>query len=115
MQKARDSKQKRSGKVGSVMGGYTLSSDETTKMVVAYAFKHSFNTAISAKVSRLIGKDSQGAQFAQFAPTKNPKLPAAAQVIPPFLTGFARRIYAANFSFWAGVMPPMPMLGRSLL
>ena len=36
-------------------------------------------------------------------------------VIPPFLTGFARRIYAANFSFCAGVMPPMPMLGRSLL
>ena len=32
-------------------------------------------------------------------------------VIPPFLTGFARRIYAANFSFCAGVMPPMPMLG----
>ena len=49
-------------------------------------------------------------------------------VIPPFLTGCIRRIYAANFSFWAGVMPPMPrcpamvclqtmrgMLGRSLL
>ena len=52
---------------------------------------------------------------------------AAAMVLPPFLTGFARRIYAANFSFWAGVMPPMPALiglepmvpqlalGRSLL
>ena len=39
----------------------------------------------------------------------------AGMVIPPFLTGFARRIYAANFSFCAGVMPPMPMLGRSLL
>jgi integrase len=36
-------------------------------------------------------------------------------VIPPFLTGCIRRIYAALFSFWAGVMPPMPMLGRSLL
>lgn len=36
-------------------------------------------------------------------------------VIPPFLVGFWRRIYAANCSFWAGVMPPMPMFGRSWL
>ena len=36
-------------------------------------------------------------------------------VIPPFLTGCGRRTYAAIFSFIAGVMPPMPMLGRSLL
>lgn len=36
-------------------------------------------------------------------------------VIPPFLTGCIRRTYAAIFSFWAGVMPPMPMFGRSLL
>jgi hypothetical protein len=36
-------------------------------------------------------------------------------VIPPFLTGCSRRAYAAIFSFWAGVMPPIPMLGRSLL
>lgn len=36
-------------------------------------------------------------------------------VISPFLTGCIRRIYAAIFSFCAGVMPPMPMLGRSLL
>ena len=35
-------------------------------------------------------------------------------VIPPFLTGSKSRIYAA-FSFWIGVMPPMPMFGRSLL
>jgi hypothetical protein len=38
-----------------------------------------------------------------------------ARVIPPFLVGFWRRIYAANCSFWAGVMPPMPMFGRSWL
>ena len=38
-----------------------------------------------------------------------------AGVIPPFLTGCVRRIYAAIFSFWAGVMPPIPMFGRSLL
>ncbi len=37
------------------------------------------------------------------------------KVIPPFLVGWISRIYAALFSFWAGVMPPMPMLGRSLL
>lgn len=34
---------------------------------------------------------------------------------PPFLAGCMRRIYAAVFSFWAGVMPPMRMFGRSLL
>lgn len=36
-------------------------------------------------------------------------------VIFPFLTGCVRRIHAAIFSFCAGVMPPMPMFGRSLL
>lgn len=36
-------------------------------------------------------------------------------VIPPFLAGCIRRIHAAIFSFCAGVMPPMPMFGRSLL
>ena len=34
---------------------------------------------------------------------------------PPFLQGCIRRSCAAIFSFMAGVMPPMPMLGRSLL
>ncbi len=38
-----------------------------------------------------------------------------APIIPPFLTGLGGRIHAAIFSFCAGVMPPMPMLGRSLL
>ena len=36
-------------------------------------------------------------------------------VIPPFLMGLSRRIHATIFSFIAGDMPPMPMLGRSLL
>jgi PAS domain-containing protein len=36
-------------------------------------------------------------------------------VIPPFLTGSLSRIYAAMFSFCLGVMPPMAILGRSLL
>ena len=36
-------------------------------------------------------------------------------VIPPFLTGHIGRFHAAIFSFCAGVMPPMPILGRSLL
>ncbi|MGO4916624.1 transposase [Pseudogemmobacter sp. W21_MBD1_M6] len=35
--------------------------------------------------------------------------------IPGFLTGCIRRNHAAIFNFMAGVMPPMPMLGRSLL
>ncbi len=34
---------------------------------------------------------------------------------PPFLTGHGRRTYAAVFSFWAGVMSPIPIYGRSLL
>ena len=37
------------------------------------------------------------------------------EVIPPFLTGLSRRIHAAVFSFIAGVIPPMAMLGRSWL
>jgi hypothetical protein len=36
-------------------------------------------------------------------------------VIPPFLAGRVRRTQAAIFNFWAGVIPPMPMLGLSLL
>jgi hypothetical protein len=39
----------------------------------------------------------------------------AATVIPPFLRGLGRRIYAAIFSFCAGVIPPLPMFGRSWL
>ncbi|MBU2866497.1 Hpt domain-containing protein [Pacificibacter marinus] len=39
----------------------------------------------------------------------------AGMVIPPFLMGSSHRIHAAVFNFIAGVMPPMPMLGRSLL
>jgi hypothetical protein len=37
------------------------------------------------------------------------------RVILPVLAGRDRRTHAAIFSFMAGVMPPMPMLGRSLL
>jgi hypothetical protein len=47
--------------------------------------------------------------------TKLAKRPKPAVVIPPFLMALSRRIQAAIFSFMAGVMPPMPMLGRSLL
>jgi hypothetical protein len=36
-------------------------------------------------------------------------------VNPQFSMGSSRRIQAAVFSFIAGVIPPMPMLGRSLL
>lgn len=41
--------------------------------------------------------------------------PASGRVILPVLTGRDRRTQAAIFSFMAGVTPPMPMLGRSLL
>ncbi len=34
-------------------------------------------------------------------------------VIPPFVTQFRSSDYAAFASFCIGVMPPMPMLGRS--
>ncbi len=36
-------------------------------------------------------------------------------VVPPFLGGLKSRGYAAILSFCIGVMPPMPILGRSLL
>ena len=36
-------------------------------------------------------------------------------VIFPFLVALQSRAYAACFNFMAGVMPPMPMFGRSLL
>ena len=36
-------------------------------------------------------------------------------VIPPLLVGFVRRLHAAIFNLCAGVTPPMPMFGRSLL
>ena len=47
--------------------------------------------------------------------TKTQSLIRADTVFPPFLTGCTCRTYAAVFSFWVGVMPPMPMFGRSLL
>jgi hypothetical protein len=34
---------------------------------------------------------------------------ATALVILPVLTGRDRRTHAAIFSFWAGVIPPLPM------
>jgi hypothetical protein len=37
------------------------------------------------------------------------------RIIRPFVTGCSRKTYAAIFNFWAGVMLPMPMFGRSLL
>ena len=36
-------------------------------------------------------------------------------VIIPFLSGLVPGLHAASFSFMAGVIPPMPMFGRSLL
>lgn len=42
----------------------------------------------------------------------SPRDPA---VVPPFLGGLKSRGYAAILSFCIGVMPPMPILGRSLL
>jgi len=38
-----------------------------------------------------------------------------ASVIPPFSMGRFSRIQAAFLNFCIGVIPPMPMLGRSLL
>jgi hypothetical protein len=41
--------------------------------------------------------------------------PVGEAVIIPLLTGRNGRTHAANFNFCAGVIPPMPMLGRALL
>ena len=54
-------------------------------------------------------------RYAAQHPKQLLKPAAPLMVIPPFLTGCTCRTYAAIFSFIAGVMPPMPMLGRSLL
>ena len=43
----------------------------------------------------------------------NSRMTLSDEVILPFLRGLGRRIYAAIFSFWTGVIPPLPMLGRS--
>ena len=45
----------------------------------------------------------------------SPTKPRRDMVILPVLSGRGRRTQAAIFSFMAGVTPPMPMLGRSLL
>ena len=47
--------------------------------------------------------------------TRQAALLRLGRVIPPFLTGPVCRIHAARFSFCAGVIPPMPIFGRSLL
>ena len=58
-------------------------------------------------------KDTANAQTS--APTIKSPAKLLGWVISPFLTGCVHRTYAAIFNFMAGVMPPMPMLGRSLL
>lgn len=65
-------------------------------------------------LSNLTSIDSKQSNLAQLCDVLTGAI-AADAVIPPFLTGCGRRTYAAIFSFCAGVMPPMPMLGRSLL
>ena len=65
-----------------------------------------------------ISRDLIGRLHVQDLETTGPRSPRAGApytVIPPFLTGCGRRTHAAIFSFIAGVMPPMPMFGRSLL
>jgi hypothetical protein len=42
-------------------------------------------------------------------------VPTGGGIISPLLVIFWHRIYAASCSFWAGVMPLMPMFGRSWL
>ena len=69
--------------------------------------------AFSLALSEWGWRNSATANF-YLAPTRAWEL-LAGSVISPFLTGCIRRTYAAIFSFIAGVMPPMPMFGRSLL
>ena len=57
-----------------------------------------------------IREDRQAGGRPPFGPTE-----IEGMVILPFLTGRGGRTYAAIFSFIAGVMPPMPIFGRSLL
>lgn len=83
-----------------VLGVPTVS-DRIAQMVV--------KQMIEPDLDSLFLPDSYG-----YRPGKS-ALDAVGVVIPPFLTGLRSRIHAAIFSFCAGVMPPMPILGRSLL
>jgi integrase len=65
-------------------------------------------------MKRLLEKGNDDYLFSEYL-RDGTILATHAGVISPFLAGCGRRTYAAIFSFMAGVMPPMPMLGRSLL
>ena len=80
--------------------------------------KHGLSPATFYKLkAKYGGMDLSDAKRLKQLEDENAKLKrlVADVVVPPFLTGCTCRTYAAIFSFCAGVMPPMPMLGRSLL
>ncbi len=77
----------------------------------AGVFELDFRPQFGTEVTQ---RQQSAGQFMQPTVTQE-KFSSGTPVIPPFLTGLCSRIHAAIFSFCAGVMPPMPILGRSLL
>ena len=89
-------------RVGRLMRQNGISVIRTRKHKVTADSNHKFNIA-----PNLLDQD-----FNADGPNQKS---AVDMVIPQFSTGCRRRTCAAIFSFIAGVMPPMPMFGRSLL
>jgi hypothetical protein len=73
--------------------------------------------ALSKGHAKLGPKDFQFVygRFSGSLPSENIMSAASWAGNPPVFNGLVSRIHAAIFSFCAGVMPPMPILGRSLL
>ena len=87
------------------LSGFDFTSSEINEATLRQLHKCEFMDGAQNVV--LIGGPGTGKTHAATA--------LGVQVISPFLTGCICRTYAAIFSFMAGVMPPMPMFGRSLL
>ena len=75
--------------------------------------------SIAGKTQRPIGHSGyprrQTAALERRAESPDCRKRCERTVIIPFLSGRISGLHAASFSFMAGVMPPMPMFGRSLL
>ena len=83
-------------KSGGFLVDFTRNGKRTTKV---------FHTLDAAKEGRI----------KLLAACKDEPVARLGWVILPFLVALQSRAYAACLSFMAGVIPPMPMLGRSLL
>ena len=80
-----------------------------------YNWKAKFGGMDVSEAKRLKQLEDENAKLKKLLAEQMLDAAAMREVILPVLTGRGRRTHAAIFSFMAGVTPPMPMLGRSLL